>query len=85
MKTYLKTAANVSVMTALTCTALMSSDSSAAYAAKRHFYKGTVSHSVAMADKLMIKGNYAGAANFYRAALKENPTDTNAYLGLGLG
>lgn len=84
MKTYLKTAVNFTLLTALTCSVLMPSDSSAAYAAKRHFYKGSVSHSVAMADKLMIKGNYAGAADFYRAALKRNPRDTNAYLGLGL-
>lgn len=82
MNTYLKTAGvNVALISAFACSAFVPSDNAAAYA---KLYKGTVSHSVAMADKLMIKGKYAEAADFYRNALKKNPRDLNANLGLGM-
>lgn len=85
MNSHVKNAGfNLALISALTCLSLMPSDSTSAYAKGRHFYKGTVSQSVASADKLMIKGKYEQAADFYRSAIKRNPRDTNAYLGLGL-
>ncbi len=64
-------------------------DSSAALAkrsqpARRHIYRGTVSHTVVMADQLLVKGKYAQAADFYRAALNKNSGDVNAAVGLGM-
>lgn len=55
-----------------------------ASAASKRFYKGTVSQSVAMADRMMLKGKYTDAANYYQAALKRNPRDTNANIGYGM-
>ncbi len=52
--------------------------------AKRHIYKGSISQSVAAADRLLIKGKYANAASRYQAALKKNPHDANAAVGLGM-
>jgi tetratricopeptide (TPR) repeat protein len=69
------TIAALSLSTFLTC----GSD-----AASKRFYKGTVSQSVAEADRLMVKGKYADAAKFYQAALKHNPNDTNANIGYGM-
>jgi tetratricopeptide (TPR) repeat protein len=63
---------------------LIPATSSGALAAGKHFYRGHVSQSVAAADKLLVKGNYAAAADHYRAALKKNPKDMNAAAGLGL-
>lgn len=53
-------------------------------AASKHFYKGTISQSVATADQLMTKGKYAAAQDYYKAALKKNPHDTNANIGFGM-
>jgi tetratricopeptide (TPR) repeat protein len=55
-----------------------------AEAASKRFYKGTISRSVATADQMMMKGKYAAAADFYQAALKRNPRDTNANIGYGM-
>ncbi|HEY9868984.1 MAG TPA: tetratricopeptide repeat protein [Candidatus Obscuribacterales bacterium] len=64
---------------------LASVDGSPAWGAtKRHIYKGRVSRSVAVADQLLVKGKYARAADYYRAALSRNPQDLNAAVGLGL-
>ncbi len=53
-------------------------------ASSRRFYKGTISQSVVMADRMMQKGKYADAAKYYQAALKRNPRDTNANIGYGM-
>ncbi len=53
-------------------------------AASKRFYKGSVSQSVATADRLMMKGKYADAATYYQTALKRNPNDTNANIGYGM-
>lgn len=53
-------------------------------AASKRFYKGSISTSVAAADRMMTKGKYAEAAQFYQAALKRNPRDTNANIGYGM-
>lgn len=53
-------------------------------AASKKFYKGSVSQSVAAADRMMTKGNYAAAGDFYKQALKRNPKDTNANIGYGM-
>lgn len=64
---------------------LASVDECPAWAAtKRHIYKGKVSRSVAVADQLLVKGKYARAANYDRAALSRNPRDLNAAVGLGM-
>jgi len=55
-----------------------------AFAATRHLYKGRVSQSVATADRLLVKGRYSAAADYYRAALRKNSKDTNAQVGLGM-
>lgn len=53
-------------------------------AASKHFYKGTISRSVATADRLMTKGKYAEAATYYQNAIKRNPRDANAHIGYGM-
>src|SRR5215471_6907692 len=69
---------------------LASLDSSAALAkksqqpARRHIYKGRISHTVVVADQLLVKGKYAQAADFYRTALSKDPGDVNAAVGLGM-
>ena len=63
---------------------LLSSDAAHVEAASKRLYKGTVSASVAAADRMMMKGKYAAAATFYQAALKRNPRDTNANVGYGM-
>lgn len=55
-----------------------------ATAAGKHFYKGTISTSVAAADRLMTKGKYAEAQNYYQQAVKRNPRDVNARIGYGM-
>lgn len=55
-----------------------------ALAASKHFYKGKISQNVAVAERLLVKGKYAAAADHYRAALKRNANDTNARVGLGM-
>lgn len=72
--------AGVLFATAITCSVL----SNDAFAASRHFYRGTISQNVAAADRLMTKGKYDQAANFYKAALKKNPNDVNAHIGYGM-
>jgi tetratricopeptide (TPR) repeat protein len=59
-------------------------NSSPVEAARRHIYKGRISETVAAADKLLLKGKYDIAANYYRTALKRNPRDVNAAVGLGM-
>lgn len=63
---------------------LSSLSSQPAQSASKRFYKGTVSVSVASADRMMMKGKYAEAATFYQSALKRNPKDTNANIGYGM-
>jgi tetratricopeptide (TPR) repeat protein len=53
-------------------------------AASNRLYKGSVSASVAAADRMMMKGKYADAAAYYQSALKRNPHDTNANIGYGM-
>jgi tetratricopeptide (TPR) repeat protein len=53
-------------------------------AARRHIYKGRVSETVMAADRMLLKGKYDIAANYYRTALKRNPRDINAAVGLGM-
>jgi tetratricopeptide (TPR) repeat protein len=55
-----------------------------AQAAGKHFYKGTISQGVAAADRLMTKGKYTEAQNFYQSAIKRNPKDVNARIGFGI-
>jgi len=52
--------------------------------APRHLYKGRISQSVAAADRLLVKGRYSAAADYYQAALRRNPRDVNANVGLGM-
>src|SRR4029453_17005142 len=69
---------------------LASLDSSAALAkkshppARRHIYRGRISRTVVAADQLLIRGKYAQAADFYRAALSKDSGDVNAAVGLGM-
>jgi tetratricopeptide (TPR) repeat protein len=74
-------ASTFSIVAIATSLPLQSAD---ATTAKRHIYKGRISQSVAAADKLLIKGKYATAANYYGAALKRSPKDNNAAVGLGM-
>jgi tetratricopeptide (TPR) repeat protein len=79
--------AKTAVWTAsLACSALAlcTFDQSACLAAGKHYYKGQVSQNVAAADRLLVKGKYAAAADYYRAALKRNSKDINAQVGLGM-
>lgn len=48
------------------------------------YTQGTVSQSVLAADRLLLKGKYPAAADYYRNALKRNPHDLNAAVGLGM-
>jgi tetratricopeptide (TPR) repeat protein len=59
-------------------------NSQSAQAAGKHFYRGTISQSVAAADRLMTKGKYAEAQAYYQKAVKNNPRDTNARIGYGI-
>ena len=74
---------SLAIMTfmAISVSLILPSDSTAS---SKRFYKGTVSQSVALADRMMLKGKYADAANYYQAALKRNPKDTNANIGYGM-
>lgn len=72
------------VCAAITVCLLSSVGATRAEAASKRFYKGTVSVSVATADRMMMKGKYAEAATYYQAALKRNPKDTNANIGYGM-
>jgi tetratricopeptide (TPR) repeat protein len=53
-------------------------------AARRHIYKGRVSETVMAADRMLLKGKYDVAANYYKTALKRSPNDINAAVGLGM-
>lgn len=70
-----------SAVTALTLTLTVQIG---AQAGSKRLYKGGVSAGVANADKMMMKGNYAKANDFYVAALKANPRDINAMVGYGM-
>src|SRR5258708_5541233 len=72
------------VNAAVTVSLLSSVGASIVEAASKRFYKGTVSASVAAADRMMMKGKYAAAATYYQSALKRNPRDTNANIGYGM-
>ncbi len=63
---------------------LCDQSAAAAAPARRHLYKGSISSNVAAADRLLVKGKYEDAAKFYQAALRRNPRDRNAALGLGM-
>ena len=71
------------LLASLVCT-LQFGDSASAATAKRHIYKGRVSQAVLNADRLLVKGRYQTAADFYRGALKRSPGDLNAAVGLGM-
>ncbi|MBX9567459.1 MAG: tetratricopeptide repeat protein [Candidatus Obscuribacterales bacterium] len=66
---------------ALSASFLLPEDASAS---SKRFYRGTVSQSIVLADRMMEKGKYADAAKYYQAALKRNPRDTNANIGYGM-
>lgn len=68
------------LLASLICT----SGNAEAATAKRHIYKGSVSQAVLSADRLLVKGKYQSAADFYRSALKRSPNDMNAAVGLGM-
>ncbi|MBS2000767.1 MAG: tetratricopeptide repeat protein [Candidatus Obscuribacterales bacterium] len=70
-----------SAITALAFTLTVQLD---AQAGSKRLYRGGVSAGVANADKMMMKGNYAKANDFYVAALKANPRDINAMVGYGM-
>ncbi len=70
-----------SALTALAVTVAVQSD---VQAGSKRLYRGGVSSSVANADKMMAKGNYAKANDYYQAALKSNPRDVNAMVGYGM-
>lgn len=53
-------------------------------AASRKLYRGTISQSVAAADRLMTKGKYAEAQTYYQRAVRSNPRDVNARIGYGM-
>lgn len=53
-------------------------------AASKKLYRGTISQSVAAADRLMTKGKYNEAQTFYQRAVKNNPRDVNARIGYGI-
>jgi tetratricopeptide (TPR) repeat protein len=68
-------------LTALTFSIALAND---AQAGSKRLYRGGVSASVAMADKMMMKGKYADATTYYQKALKANPHDVNANVGYGM-
>jgi tetratricopeptide (TPR) repeat protein len=74
----------VFVNAAVTVSLLSSFGATLAEAASKRLYKGSVSASVAAADRMMTKGKYAAAAAYYQSALKRNPRDTNANIGYGM-
>lgn len=76
--------ARVMILSAVCAFSLSLLQTNDAGAASKRFYKGSVSASVAAADRMMVKGKYAEAANHYQAALKRNPRDTNANIGYGM-
>src|SRR5262249_38288760 len=77
-------AASLLAVSALMSLSLTIITGDSAFAAGRHLYKGRVSQSVATADRLLVKGKYAAAADYYRTALRKNPKDINAQVGLGM-
>lgn len=77
-------AALIAATCAMVSNACIESGSNSAAAATRHIYKGRISQGVASADRLMLKGKYDAAATTYRAAMKANPHDANAAVGLGV-
>lgn len=70
-----------SAITALTLSIVVANN---AEAGSKRLYKGGVSSGVALADKMMAKGKYSDANNYYQAALKRNPHDVNAHVGYGM-
>jgi tetratricopeptide (TPR) repeat protein len=50
----------------------------------RHLIKGKIERDVMMGDNLMLKGNYAEAANLYRQAIVRNAHNVTAMVGLGM-
>lgn len=70
------------LIASLACLSL--GDIGSAATAKRHIYRGRVSQAVLNADRLLVKGRYQTAADFYSRALRNNPGDLNAAVGLGM-
>lgn len=84
MKSKFSIANHLIFTSAVTAISLSISICTDAQAGSKRLYRGGVSASVANADKWMQKGNYAKANDFYQAALKSNPRDTNAMVGYGM-